>query len=204
MAVTDIPELAEKIKKLRNHGAEASDYKRHVENGGSLLPEFNMLGFNYRMTDMQGALGVAQMERLSAILKARREAALRYQEMLTDLKTVQIPSEPEGFTHAFQSYVVLYRGRKGQEPTLGNLAQLNLERNRLMDAMERDGITVRQGTHAVHTLGYYAKKYGLDPEAYPNSLIADRLSITLPLFPGISFAQQERVVSYLAEPPADV
>ena len=77
---------------------------------------------------------------------------------------------------------------------MANLKDLNRQRNQLMAAMEDHGIQVRQGTHAVHTLGYYARKYGLRPEDFPNSLLADRLSITLPLFPGITAEQQERAV----------
>jgi dTDP-4-amino-4,6-dideoxygalactose transaminase len=138
------------------------------------------------------------MERLAEVLKARRAGAIAYGELLADVKTVRPPYVPAGYTHVFQSFVVLYTA--GQEPDLANLGRLNQERNRLMAAMEKDGIQVRQGTHAVHTLGYYAQKYGLKAEDFPKSLLADRLSITLPLFPGITQEQQERVVSYLRRP----
>ena len=72
--------------------------------------------------------------------------------------------------------------------------QLNCERNRLMARMESEGISVRQGTHAVHTLGYYRNRYTLDSWDYPRAFIADRLSITLPLYAQITSSEQERVV----------
>ncbi|MBI4798020.1 MAG: DegT/DnrJ/EryC1/StrS family aminotransferase [Desulfarculus sp.] len=200
MITTDDPALADLIGKLRNHGAEATDLERHHQQGGSLLPAFNLLGFNYRLTDLQGALGVAQMERLEDILAGRRAGAAAYDQMLADARAVAPPHVPPGHGHAYQSYVALYRGQGGQTPGLDNLAELNRQRNRLMAAMERDGITVRQGTHAVHTLGYYAGKYGLKPTDFPSSLVADRLSITLPLFAGINPDDQARVVAYLRHP----
>ncbi len=195
MVTTNDPGLAETIAKLRNHGAEATDLERHLKEGGSLLPAFNLLGFNFRMTDFQGALGVAQMERAQSIIASRREAAKRYDEILGDSPDVIAPSQPKGYIHSYQSYVVLYC--PGGKPGIEGLADQNLQRNKLMAAMEAEGITVRQGTHAVHTLGYYANKYGLHPMDLPNSLIADRLSVTLPLFDGITAQQQKRVVGFL-------
>ncbi len=194
MVATADPGLAEAVAKLRNHGAEATDLERHLQNGGSLLPAFNLLGYNYRMTDLQGALGVAQMERAGEIIAARRAAAAVYDELLAGCPVLRPPAAPAGCGHAYQSYVALYTG--GRTPRPGNLAELNLERNRLMAAMEADGVQVRQGTHAVHTLGYYADKYGYRPGDLPGSLMADRLSIALPLFPGIEAGQQERVAAF--------
>ena len=196
MVTTGNKELFETMAKLRNHGAEATDLERHLSQGGSLLPAFNMLGFNYRMTDLQGALGVAQMERAAEIIAGRRAAARVYGEMLKDLEGFDPPWVPKGYEHSYQSYVVLFNG--GEHPGQGNLAELNRRRNRLMGAMEKEGIAVRQGTHAVHTLGFYAEKYGIKPGDFPMSLLADRLSVTLPLFPGISREEQARVVERLS------
>ncbi len=75
----------------------------------------------------------------------------------------------------------------------------NKERNHLMAALEHSGISVRQGTHAVHTLGYYKTKYGLKDHDYPMSYIADQLSITLPLYFGMTEQEQIRVVTALRE-----
>ena len=201
MVITGDPGLAATMAKLRNHGADATDLERHMKEGGSLLPAFNALGFNYRMTDIQGALGVAQMERAAGIIKARQAAAAVYDRLLAECEHVTAPLVPEGYEHAYQSYVALFA--KDRAPSLESLARDNRERNRLMAAMEADGVSVRQGTHAVHTLGYYANKYGLASENLPASLMADRLSITLPLFHDITEEQQRRVISYLADSRGD-
>ena len=82
---------------------------------------------------------------------------------------------------------------------LGNMSldDLNNIRNNIMLELEEKGIATRQGTHAVHTLGYYRKKYGSQEHDYPDSLAADRLSITLPLYPQMTDEEQEYVIENL-------
>lgn len=77
------------------------------------------------------------------------------------------------------------------------MKEANSFRNKLMETLEGQGISTRQGTHAVHTLGYYRNKYGLKEDELPSSLEADRLSITLPLYPQMTDAEQEMVVERL-------
>jgi dTDP-4-amino-4,6-dideoxygalactose transaminase len=72
--------------------------------------------------------------------------------------------------------------KKGQLPRIETTEELNKKRNKLMMELETAGITVRQGTHAVHTLGYYKTKYSIKDTDFPCSYMADRLSITLPLY----------------------
>lgn len=202
MFITDDDSYADKVRKLRDHGASRSDLERHVKEGGSLLPEYNMLGFNYRMTDFQGALGTAQMDKVEAIIRGRQEAASRYYELLCGIPEIKTPFVPEGYTHSYQSYVCMYKAN-GDELRNTNtidwdqIDEWNKERNRLLAALERSGISVRQGTHAVHTLGYYKTKYRLNDHDYPMSYIADRLSITLPLYFGMTKQDQIRVVNTL-------
>lgn len=202
MVVTDNKAIADRVRTLRDHGASKTDLARHLAQGGSLLPEFAMLGYNYRMTDLQGALGVTQMKKAKTILEARRKAARRYNELLDSSESIRPPFVPVGCTHAYQSYVCLYQGQdltSKDERTLNrsSVARWNSARNRLMAYLEGEGIAVRQGTHAVHTVDYYRKKYGLADYDYPFSYVADRLSITLPLYCGMEAAVQERVVTLL-------
>ena len=96
MITTDDAELADLLGKLRNHGAESTDLERHLKEGGSLLPAFNMLGFNYRMTDLQGALGVAQMERVADVLAGRRAGPRPMTSCLTAQKPCGRPLCPMG------------------------------------------------------------------------------------------------------------
>jgi dTDP-4-amino-4,6-dideoxygalactose transaminase len=204
MVISQDESLAERIRKMRDHGASKTDLERHLKEGGSLLPEFNMLGFNYRMTDIQGALGTAQMESADAVINERRRVAKDYHKMLKGRTELVVPLTPEGYAHAYQSYVCIYKGRKAGLRDLKRMDwalvnQLNRERNMLMAGMERRGVSVRQGTHAVHTLGYYREKYGLHIHDCPMSFIADRLTVALPLYCGMTRGEQVRVVNALKE-----
>ncbi|MFH0811207.1 MAG: DegT/DnrJ/EryC1/StrS family aminotransferase [Pseudomonadota bacterium] len=80
---------------------------------------------------------------------------------------------------------------------LGGRYRAEKFRNRLLARLEERGISCRQGTHAVHALGYYQKKYGLGEDDLPHSLAAERLSLALPLFVGLRLADQRRVVAEL-------
>ncbi len=199
MIVTDDDQLASTVRKLRDHGASKTDLERHLQQGGSLLPDYNLLGYNYRMTDLQGALGVVQMAKLEHILHERSKAAQRYDRLLASVPELLTPQVLQDYVHGYQSYVCLFQPYGSwSDPALATdwkrVGEANKIRNRLMAHLEEQKISVRQGTHAVHTLKYYQSKYGLADHDFPASYIADRLSITLPLFVGITEADQERVV----------
>ncbi|MFH2036259.1 MAG: DegT/DnrJ/EryC1/StrS family aminotransferase [Candidatus Zixiibacteriota bacterium] len=194
MLTTNNAKLAKKMKSLRNHGASLSDYARHNAKEAFLLSEYKLLGYNYRMTDIQGALGLAQMQKADWIIKQRQEKAKIYDQLLKNVKAIRTPITPQSSVHGFQSYVCLFEPK---EITLGNLPQLNKERNQLMVWLEGEGISTRQGTHAVSLLEYYQKKYGLSDEDFPNAYIADKLTIALPLYPQITEEEQEYVVDKL-------
>lgn len=182
MVTTNDEEIYQRIKALRDHGAEVSDLERHKK-GEFGLPEYNMLGYNYRMTDIQGALGIAQMEKLEKILDRRRELAQRYKEELKNIGWISLPIEPEGLHHTYQSYVLLIND------------DVPISRDDLALNLINKGISVRQGTHAVHTLGYYSKKYNINPTDFPVSLKAHNQSLTLPLYFTMTEAEQDFVIS---------
>jgi len=183
MVVSNDEELINRVRVLRDHGASSSDLERHRKSGGSLLPEFKVRGFNFRMTDIQGALGVCQIQKAEYILEWRRRVASRYDDALGGIESLKTPVIPEGRVSGYQSYVCLYT--EGENPSSLDkraIDRLNVKRNRIMTKLEERGIGVRQGTHAVHTLEYYRKKYGLEDEQFLRSYAADRLSITLPSY----------------------
>lgn len=194
MVLTNNEELAEKIRSLRNHGATKSDLQRHRSKRGFLMPEYNMAGYNYRMTDLQGAVGVAQMGKLRYILERRTSLARRYDQALKGFDWLETPYIPEGYSHGYQSYVCLFRP---EEPAMNNVEELHERRNALMERLEDRGIATRQGTQAVHVLGYYRRKYGLQPSDFPNTYLADRLSLTLPLYAQMTDAEQDWVCQSL-------
>jgi dTDP-4-amino-4,6-dideoxygalactose transaminase len=194
MVTTERGDLDPILRSLRDHGASRSDLSRHSTKGGFLLADYDRLGYNYRMTDLQGALGCAQIERASFILNARTEVARRYDQLLSAVDWLARPVTPNGYVHGYQGYVTLFRP---EAPTLENYERLHERRNRIMSDLEDRGIATRQGTHAPVTLGVYAKKYGIRAESFPNALFADRLSLALPLYVDLSPDDQEYVVDEL-------
>jgi len=194
MIVTGDAALAARMRSLRDHGASMSDLARHQSSRSFVLPEFDVVGFNYRMTDLQGAVGVAQMSKLTWIMQERARVARRYDELLADVEWLRKPVTPADSVHGYQSYVCLFAPCV---PTIANVDDLHEQRNRLMAAMEQAGIATRPGTHAVHMLGYYRRKYELAAAALPNSLFADRLSLALPLYSQMTDDEQQYVVSTL-------
>jgi dTDP-4-amino-4,6-dideoxygalactose transaminase len=201
MITAEDRDLMVAFRSLRDHGASKSDLDRHIDLGGSLLPEFNQLGYNYRLTDLQAALGVVQMRRAAEIIAARIARAERYNQILKKEEWFKTPETPGGYIHSYQSYVGLLQPRndawKTREINSHQVLRLNEKRNQIMEQLGVKGIAVRQGTHAVHMLGYYQKKYRLKPEDYINSFIAERLSITLPLYVQMTDEEQDYVIQEL-------
>jgi dTDP-4-amino-4,6-dideoxygalactose transaminase len=194
MLVTEDAAVAAKVRSLRDHGASTSDLARHSGSRSFLLPEFHMVGYNYRMTDLQAAVGVAQMHRLEGLLAQRTAVARKYDAMLRDVEWLRPPLVPDGYVHGYQSYVCLYAP---EEPTLANVEELHQRRNAFMAALESAGVATRPGTHAVHMLDYYRERYSLRPEDFPNAYIADRLSVTLPLYAQMTDEEQQYVVEQI-------
>jgi perosamine synthetase len=196
MITTGNEEIDRLSRSLRDHGASRSDLARHTEKASFLLSEYNHLGYNFRMTDIQGALGCAQMDRAEWLLQERAIRASNYDEVLAGVEWLDTPFVPEGYTHGYQAYVCLF---KPEEPDMKNVTRLHEQRNSLMMTLEEKGIATRQGTHSPILQGLYAEKYDLRPEQFPNSYIADRLSLALPLYPQMTEEEQSLVCRSLRE-----
>lgn len=194
MITTDRPDVDAAARSLRDHGTSRSDLSRHQESGGFLLGDYEHLGYNYRMTDIQGALGAAQMDRVNWILAERARRARLYDEMLADVEWLCRPVVPDGHEHGYQAYVCLFRP---EDPGWHNVDRLHERRNAVMARLEAAGIATRQGTHAAVIQRYYAEKYGLRKEEFPNAYFADRLSLALPLYPQMTDAEQAEVCDRL-------
>jgi perosamine synthetase len=186
--------LADRVRSLRDHGASRSDLQRHTESAGYLLADYDLLGYNFRMTDLQGAIGSVQMDRAEWILAERHRCATAYDELLAEIDWLERPATPPGSVHGYQSYVCLFRP---DAPTMASVDRLHLRRNRLTAALEAEGIATRQGTHAAFIQGFYAEKYAIPPESLPASYLADRLSLSLPMYPGMTDGELETVAAAL-------
>lgn len=180
MIVTGNDEDHGLLKSLRDHGSSGNKTSGSIP---YLLPEFGILGYNYRMTDIQAALGEAQMKRAEGILKKRREIARQYDDALKNISFLSTPKVPEGFVHGYQSYVCLF---EPDNLITEKADEVSGRRNKFMQYLYDRGISTRPGTHAVHMQKYYSEKYGLAISDYPNSYIADRCSIALPVYPGMT------------------
>lgn len=187
MAVTRDEHTAKNLRILRDHGAEKTDHQRHLQRD-DYLPEFNQPGFNYRMTDIQGALGECQMKKLSDILKSRHELAKNYDMGFAEVPWLKTPKRPEGYVHSYQSYVCRI------VPEKKSVEEVSGIRDSLFKHLRRAGVSAVPGTHAVHQLGYYRKKYQLKAEQYPNAWLAHNNTVTLPLYPEMTEEIQNHVI----------
>lgn len=170
MVATNDAALAERISVLRNHGASISEEQRHHGPSPWRLPEFNVLGFNYRMTDLQGAIGRVQLEKLDGFLEERQKWADYYIRELADIPWLKTPVVPADCRHGWQSFVCTV-----------DESRAPLSRNNLMQQLEKQGVSTRPGTHAVHMLNYYRDRFGFAPEDFPHARDCDQDTIALPL-----------------------
>ena len=191
MVTTSDADLADKIRCLRDHGATMSDLQRHLGAKPYLLADHPEAGYNQRMTDIQGALGSAQMDRAAEIVAERQRLAGIYDRAFSGLDWLRTPVCPEGYQHGYQSYPCMFRP---DNLSLSNVQAVNTARNGWMEELQNAGISTRPATHAVHMLTYYKNKYGLVPSNFPNAYIANDCSISLPLFHGMTNSEQEYVI----------
>jgi dTDP-4-amino-4,6-dideoxygalactose transaminase len=171
--LTNDDELAEKCRSLRNHGQVFVNGKR----------DFAYASTNYRMTEMQAAMGLSQLRKLTATMAARREAAARYDAALDAMKIVTRPAlHPE---HTWQTYMVVL------SPTVSRDAVVRA----LLDA----GIESGPGAIAGHALAVYRQMYGYAADSLPVSNTLDKSGLALPLYHGITSGDTDEVCRALRE-----
>ena len=170
MLTTNNDKIAAHLDMLRNHGASISEEQRHHGAKPYLLAAYDIVGYNYRMTDLQGAVGFVQLKKLNAFIDERNTWAEYYSEQLATIKWLRTPKAPKGYRHGWQSYV-----------TFVDESGSPMKRNEMMEVLQQKGIATRPGTHAVHMLGAYSKKYGFKPSDFPGAFAADQYSMAIPL-----------------------
>lgn len=170
MLTTNDEGIAAHLDMLRNHGGSISEEQRHHGPKPYILAAYDIVGYNYRMTDLQGAVGQVQLKKLEGFIAERSEWAQYYSEQLKDIAWLRTPVVPEGYKHGWQSYV-----------TFVDECKAPMSRNEMMEILQQKGIATRPGTHAVHMLGAYVNKYGFKPEDFPGAFAADQFSMAIPL-----------------------
>lgn len=186
MVTTNDSQLADICDQLRNHGASISEEVRHRGPRPYLLPSFELMGFNYRMTDLQGAVGVVQLAKLEGFIRERQFWAEFYIQELSDIPWLRLPQVPTNGQHAWQSFVTYVNPETSPMP-----------RNEIMEALQSRGISTRPGTHAVHMLGFYADRFGFSPDDYPGARASNDNSMAIPLHNRMVAEDYAHVVSVI-------
>lgn len=186
MLVTNDENIYKRAKKLRNHGAILSDLKRHNLNS-FYLSNYDEVGYNYRMTDLQASLGLIQLKRAQDILDKRYKIVKKYYNDLSDEKKLLLPYVPNNYIHSYQSFVVLFTNGYSLDEILNKknkdlVKKIISRKERFINYLSNIGISTRQGTHAVHLLTYYKNKYKIKDIDLYNSFLAHYLTISLPLY----------------------
>ena len=136
------------------------------------------------MTDLQGAIGLEQLKQLDKFIEERAKWAKWYTKELADIEWIKTPFVLEGNTHSWQSFVLYVDPSNTPVP-----------RNNLMKSLQVSGISTRPGTHAVHMLKFYKKKYKINPSDFPIAKLCELNSIAIPLHNKMSKEDYDYVVT---------
>ncbi len=174
MITTDDDAIADRISILRNHGG--------VRKSGRSV--FVDAGFNYRMSDVQGAIGIAQMRKIDSILSDRRRLASRLKTLIQEIPGVRLPRNEPETAPTFQSFVVMLPNLDIRDAVIRHLAD--------------SGVESTVGTYGLHLEPYFIKTMGDLRDRLPGATEAAECSLTLPLYPAMRLIDLERVASALA------
>lgn len=186
MILTNNKDLYKKLQLYRSHGITRNQDLMYRESDGPWYYEQIDLGFNYRMTDMQAALGFSQMSRLDEFVAKRRYLASRYNELLKELP-LNLPYQHPNTKSSWHLYVVRL-----------NFDNLKMSKKNLFAQMKRRGVTLNLHYIPVHLQPYY-KKQGYMMGDYPNSERYYKEVFTLPLYYDLSIEEQDKVINSLKE-----
>lgn len=173
LIVTQDENIASLVKSLRSHGVEYNDGEKFVR-----------LGYNYRMTDLQAAMGIAQFRKLNQILKKKEKISKRYNDAFSESGQVVPPYVPSDCIHTYQSYLV--RIKKGRSV-----------RDRLIKELGKKGIASKPSVTAIHEEPLYKKDYG--KESLPMTEKANSEGLILPFYPQMTESDQDYVINSLMD-----
>ena len=188
MLTTADDELARRLRVLRFHGVERDAWQAY---GKAQLPLYDVTepGLKYNLTDIHSAIGIHQLRKLTTLNAERERLARRYDAALADILELQpLGTVPYPHHHSHHLYVVRVA-----------LDRLRVDRNAFMAAVMDAGVGLGLHFTAVHELTYYRQRLGDQRAALPAATDASRRIFSLPLFPGLSDAEQDRVVAVLAD-----
>ena len=184
MITTDNTQLAERMRRFRNHGITTDHRQR--EKQGSWFYEMVDLGYNYRITDLQCALGLSQLKKLPLFLKQRRKIARAYDEAFGETAEINPLAVSADVGHAYHLYVIRLQS-----------AGLDIDRNGLFQALRQKGIGVNVHYIPVHLHPFYRKRFGTRPGLCPVAEEAFEQILSIPMFAAMSQEQIIEVIGLL-------
>ncbi len=184
MVLTNRQDFAERLRRLRSHGITSDPAVMQVPDKGLWYYQQMELGFNYRMTDLQAALGLSQVARLESFVARRRELAARYQQLLAGLP-LTLPVTQDGAESAWHLYVVRL-----------DLSRTSLTQAQVFEALRAQGLGVNLHYIPVHLQPYYQEQ-GFAEGDFPEAERYFLEALSLPLFPELSDEMQDEVVEHL-------
>lgn len=186
MVTTENPQFAERMRTFRNHGI-TSDHRQREEKG-SWFYEMLDLGYNYRLTDFQCALGISQLSKLGHWIARRQEIARRYNDSLSSLKFLRPLAKREEVTHAYHLYIIRL-----------DLQQIRVTRTEIFAALRQEGIGVNVHYIPVHLHPFYRKRFGTGPGLAPMAEKAYDEILSLPIYPAMTDRDIDDVISAICK-----
>ena len=184
MVTVNEPALADRLRRFRNHGIDREVRQRQATTPAAWRQDMVALGFNYRLTDLQSALGLSQLRRLDGRLKRREEIAGRYQAAFAAMPEVTVAPTRPGTRHAWHIYLLQL-----------NRERLHQDREAIFQALRAENIGVSVHYRPVHLHPYYRKRLGTGPGQCPAAEAAFERLLTLPLFPAMTDADVADVIA---------
>ncbi len=183
MVVTDDEAVFEKASLLKFHGMDRESWKRFAKSGS---PRYDVAipGYKYNMMDIQAALGLHQLRRLEGFLSERERLAARYDQALAGVVGLILPQRvPYPVRHAWHLYTPLV-----------DVDRLTIDRDRFMQELKERNIGTGLHYTAAHEFSFFARRFGWGPEDYPEAHFVSERIVSLPLFPGLSDADQDDAI----------
>lgn len=174
--------FARRARSLRAHGASISVEERE-KSKDIVYEKYEEVGYNYKMTELQAAVGIAQLKKLDWIIEQREKIARRYFDGLSDCEKLALPLIPDGHNHTFGSFQLVLRDGSARE------------RDELVRHMGESGISCRRGIPACHREPFYLNKYG--KINLPNTEQLSDCAFFIPMFPQLSNDSQDFVIEHL-------
>jgi len=187
MATTDNPEWAERMRILRLHGISKDAWKRYTKEGSW---EYDVLenGYKYNTTDINAALGLAQLKKADWLWERRKYIAERYNEAFKDYEELILYKVKEDRTSSWHLY-----------PLKLNLKALKIDRNRFIEELKNRGIGTSVHFIPLYRFTYYREKFGYTPREFPNSEWVFERVLSLPIYPGMTEEEADYVIENVVD-----